>query len=987
MILRLRPYLRLYVKTMSPRVREYALALALILGAGASANAQLRPNATWRHIETQHFNIIYEAGLDSIARHAAERAEVEHLRLSERLIRAPSGRIDIVIANNTDITNGFATPFPSNRVVIWARPPVDDLAIQYYDDWIDLVVTHELTHSFHMDQAGTVGRAVRAVFGRVPFSWPVFPVIGTPRWNIEGLATLIESQHTGQGRVYGSYHEMVVRTAVLEGAFPPIDRVSGESPLWPGGERAYIYGSLFMDYVARRYGDSAHSRLISKTKGSILPPLWRMDGIARQALGRSFRDLYADWQAELEQNYSALVDLLRASGLTQGERLTSEGRWAVHPRVSPDQQRLAYVAENGREVTATRIVDLRTGEVERVRRNGIGPVAWLSDNSGFVTAQYEFKNRNEIFSDLYIAKNGEETRLTRGARAESPDVSPDGARIVYVQNAGGSNRLMMRELASGKEHVLIAGSPDAHWTLPRFSPDGKRIAVQKWSRKHGHDVVVIGDDGQVGHEIRTEGTDGAPTWSADGRYVLFSSDRTGITNLYAQDVASGELRQATNVLTGAFYPDVSRDGAWIYYSAYHADGFHIERIPYDVATWRAPQPAATPAELRHDTMVVHETPAIDVRTSEPRSYSSLPALLPKYWLPFAWADSALGTFIGAQTSGVDNVGRHAFGIGLAGDAEHGRMAGYASYSYAGFGNPVLNLAATRDWDYTGRVAIRDQNGEIIDRLGSYEREDLVSLTASLANRRWRASNALIVGAEGVVFNRGILGNARFRDPQDKLVGVLAGFGFANTRTPALAISPEDGVRGSVFVRHRFEVDPAETDRSYTELSGSGAAYKSTGGARFAHEVLMLRASALHRTDLGRGPTDVGGVIDFLPVRGFSKRARIGFSAWSATLEYRMPFALIARGYRLRPLFVDRISASFFADAGNAACNVEQRTIYLSCAGVEANPTEALISAGFELSANVGVLAFAPAWLRSGIGLPLRGGERDAKIYLTFTPSL
>jgi hypothetical protein len=314
------------------------------------------------------------------------------------------------------------------------------------------------------------------------------------------------------------------------------------------------------------------------------------------------------------------------------------------------------------------------------------------------------------------------------------------------------------------------------------------------------------------------------------------------------------------------------------------------------------------------------------------------------------------------------------------------MAGYAGYSYAGLGNPVLTVAASREWDYTGPVAIRDQSGEIINRLGSYEREDLVSLTASLANRRWRASHSFVVGAEGVVFSRGILGNARFRDPQDKLVGVLAGFGFANTRTPALSISPEDGVRGSVFVRRRFEVDPAATDRSYTELSGSGAAYKSTGGARFAHEVLVVRASALHRTDLGRGPTDMGGVIDFLPVRGFSKRARVGFSAWTASLEYRMPLALIARGYRLRPLFVDRISASFFADGGNAACNREQRAIYLSCPGVESSPTEPLISAGFELSANVGVLAFAPAWLRSGIGLPLRGGERDAKIYLTFAPS-
>jgi hypothetical protein len=37
---------------------------------------------------------------------------------------APRGTIDIVVSDNVDFSNGYATPFPSNRIVVYAKPPV-----------------------------------------------------------------------------------------------------------------------------------------------------------------------------------------------------------------------------------------------------------------------------------------------------------------------------------------------------------------------------------------------------------------------------------------------------------------------------------------------------------------------------------------------------------------------------------------------------------------------------------------------------------------------------------------------------------------------------------------------------------------------------------------------------------------------------------------------------------------------------------------------
>ena len=54
--------------------------------------------------------------------------------------------------------------------------------------------------------------------------------------------------------------------------------------------------------------------------------------------------------------------------------------------------------------------------------------------------------------------------------------------------------------------------------------------------------------------------DGAPAWSPDGKYLYFSSDRTGIFNIYAYELETKRLLQVTNVLGGAFSPGPSPDG-------------------------------------------------------------------------------------------------------------------------------------------------------------------------------------------------------------------------------------------------------------------------------------------------------------------------------------------------------------------------------------------------------------------------------------------
>ncbi|MBV9110235.1 MAG: hypothetical protein JO306_12565, partial [Gemmatimonadetes bacterium] len=117
--------------------RALACAAALVL-APAAARAQIPADAHWRVIDTPHFRVHYTPELEPLARRAGERAEEAYAEIAGVFVRPPRHRVDLVVTDNVDFSNGFATPFPRNRVVVFAHPPVDDPSLAYYDDWMQL---------------------------------------------------------------------------------------------------------------------------------------------------------------------------------------------------------------------------------------------------------------------------------------------------------------------------------------------------------------------------------------------------------------------------------------------------------------------------------------------------------------------------------------------------------------------------------------------------------------------------------------------------------------------------------------------------------------------------------------------------------------------------------------------------------------------------------------------------------------------------------
>jgi len=182
---------------------------ALTLLAVSPLAAQTDPSGSWRTWHTTHFRVHAQARNASLAQKAAVEAERAYALLARELT-PPRGTIDLALHDNVDFSNGFTTVFPSSRIAIFLTPPAGDPILGPYDDWLRMVITHELTHVFHLDRTRGLWRVVQRVLGRAPGS---FPNSYQPSWVSEGLATYYETRLTTSGRLRAGLHDQLLASA------------------------------------------------------------------------------------------------------------------------------------------------------------------------------------------------------------------------------------------------------------------------------------------------------------------------------------------------------------------------------------------------------------------------------------------------------------------------------------------------------------------------------------------------------------------------------------------------------------------------------------------------------------------------------------------------------------------------------------------------------------------------------------------------------
>jgi hypothetical protein len=1003
------------VSTLGAAVRiATRVSMALVLYV-TTAHAQVDPRGRLRTLTTAHLRVHYPAALDSLARVAARHGEAAWQQFAASLA-APHGRVDLLLQDNTDVSNGFAQVFPSNRVVIFAVPPVASRELRFHDDWLRLVITHELAHIFHIDRSRGLWRAGRWVFGRNPL---FFPNSLAPSWVKEGLAVHYESAFTGSGRAVSTEFPVLADAAARDSALPPVARWSLATTRFPRGQTAYAYGSQLMARAVQAAADSGDTtalrQYVDGTAAFVVP--FALGTQSRRAFGVSFADLARRWQDSLMAQHRAVstASASAASAVGAWEVVSDAGFYAMAPRwLTADT--LLWSASNGREVSGVYVHDLRTGHTRREAwRNSLDVQApQLGQANGrTVFAQLERRDPYVLHSDLYERVNGRDRRLTVGARLSAPDVRADG-HIVAVQVMPGSTRLVRVAPDGHGVAPLTVTRSGEQWAEPRWSPDGHFVAAVQWVAPGLRRVVVLDTLGQLRHVVAGgRAVFAAPAFAPSGRRLLWTSDRSGRMQIETAPLpafAAGETGDTLSwrgappdvrvMRTGpeaVYEASVSPDGTRVVALLQRAQGFVVATTALD-----------TTGPVAQDTWYANNSvrPAPDVPAvvSASTSYKAWRMLRPTYWLPLVGEGRQGDATVGLSSSNQDILARHAWQASALMAPSRREIDAAFAYRYAGLGVPVFDVSASQAWDGTFRV-VNDSN-TTLGFVGRRRQFLTVSSTLVVPRVRWSLQQTLGAqyerrdfvadgGADSALGPSTSLLRRGTRYPS-----LFANTAWSTARLALRGISVEEGVTLSQQTSYRWREDAPDLGSWRTVLTGR--AYVPLPLPGYARHVLAFRASAgladtRTATEFSVGGTSgtslellpgfvVGDPSRGFPVRGTAPGVQRGIRALGGTVEYRAPLRMFQRLSLPFTLFADRTSLALFSDVARAWCPGSLARVNTVVCEAPGRRDGTLASAGAELVLDLAVQYDVPYRLRVGAAQPVvapTGVPRSGGFYVTF----
>lgn len=897
--------------------RFVAVALAclvLLSSVRLHAAGLVDPRLHFKQARTPHFVIYFHQGEERLAARLASLVEPARLDVGRALGVEPPMLTHVILVDQSEQANGWATPLPRNTILLHAAAPSGADFIGRTADWLRLVFVHEYTHIAHLDRSAGWARVARGLLGRNGIA---FPNMWLPQWQIEGLATFEESAIAREGRQYAGDFRNIERLAAASGRPLTLDRSSGGLVRWPDGHAAYAAGLGFHEYLVNRFGQAALGTLASATS-SRLPFLGTR--AYRSVFGEPLGTLWREYNQQLRPATTGAP--LDATATPR--RLTERGQWVAGPRFLPPlcstcPQEIAYAARRPDEFPSLRRVGLAGDDDRRLATRYFGSTT--GSHARFVVFdQQEIRRSVGLYSELLVLDRASSVVVAVPGtdRLQDPDVSPEGRRVAAVRERGGRRDLVVltlgAELGSGTPSVAsietLASGEETQFSTPRWSPDGTAIAVERRQLGALPDIVVIAaDSGQV----RVSWSDHAarivtPAWRPDGTAVIAAADFDGGPfDLYEFALAdAGHARRLTRT-DGALWPDVSADGSQLVFAGYSADGFDVFSTPYRPGEARLLQPT-----------LASTNGAVTPLTSRP--YSPLGTLTPTFWTPYAVAD-ADQVRLGATVSGADVLARHAWALTtswavsaptVVRPAREAVPDWSASYAYARWRPTIFSSASSQT---LFRQVVASGATATVDISGT-EREFQAGVHVPFVHVRRRAQLLASAVRTETTFH------LSQRDRSTRVTSGRVALAFDSSQSYGYSVSRERGVLVGATIETTRRAFGSDGNATTTTLDLRGYA----PGLERQHVLALRAAAGISRGDDGARQTFTMGafgaspsVIDFssgaLGLLRSLPRTRAGDQLVVGNVEYRWPLARVERGIGTFPLMLRSLHAAVFGDIG------------------------------------------------------------------------
>ena len=947
-----------------PACTLYSLIFAVFIALSNPLSAQEDFSQPWRWktLESEHFYLHFKLEDELLAQRSLNIAEQALIQVAEKFNWMPTTRINLIISNQQDEPNGYATPIPFNYIVIFSPQPSDFNELNDYDNWLKILLIHELTHTVHLDKTAGAPKVFRHIFGRNPF---FFPNLMQPNFLIEGLATYIEtSWDRGVGRGQSAYFDMMMRTEVERGLLN-LNEAQLVPERWPLNT-AYLYGVYFYQFIDDVYGPDKIEEYVEIYSRQLIPYL-----LYKPARAISEEDgltaLWGQYQIWLNQRFKPQIDELKAKPFSQSHAITDTAYFNGKP-IADAQGNLYYAKFDPYKPTyLVKNTNGKEEELTRVHSNitivGVNEESlWYLQSSScqhntknYDLYRYDFNawfHHNQKISTCESIIQG---KLLDGTHLMAAIVEDNGRQQLITYNLKTSQRTILYHgeynetlanpnLLADQQHIILARKfDDKTWHISQYHLPTRQFTPLI------HDPVV---------NFHT------PTLDIKNEYIYFTADQDNLLAIYQSDLNGNNQQLITRSLTGAVNPSVNPHDSSLVFQQYDELGWNI----YTAAATPIPTANIQPLKRPGTGFEASWDDNFEV-VAEEYDYTAINSIYPRSWW-FGAYNTGITSEVGVTVTGRDSLNFHNYQLGLSWDFKNEVAAGMLSYTLYNH----FTVGINRRYEFTDQNEIniaKQINDQALAYFSGYWLFDFSNIT-------WFAGG--ILNYEDTY---------DIRNDNDSLIAqdeILTGgisLQFTGTAQTIEGISESFGRNIKVSIEH----DDREVTNYGISLKDSHGALATLDWREFINiyqaHVLTLRGF-VGEGEEGIEPFELGGQQSNLfslqspiynreqSLRGYNdnipeltgRKARLG------SAEYRFPLLALHKGISSWPIGLHKMHGSIFYDTG--AAGESNDFTYYSSSGVELT---AEFDLGYAIIADVS-LGFAQPLDASSNNL-----DKDPEFYL------
>jgi hypothetical protein len=633
----------------------------------------------WDQINTDKVQVIFPRGTDLQAQRVANVVHYLWDRHNES-IGDNMHKVSIILHNQTNIPNGFVTVGPFRSEFYLTSPQFN-----HSTDWLDVLAIHEYRH---VKQFGNSRKGITKLAKTALGSWAWGGLMATalPRWYFEGDAVGMETALTASGRGRMPVFDMEYRSLALGGERYGYEKAAAGSlrdfvPDW------YSLGYYLTTYARREYGRDVWEGVVDdavRYKGLFFP----FSRSLKKRTGLSTRDLYRATRQEMDDMW---MPKEKAVAPPEGKPVNVEAKRTVISYTNP------HFLNDGSIVVEKRGYD-RIPKYFRIDANGseqalTAPGVLFAPPNSTLSVAGRYLCWSELgfgvrwirqdYSNivLYDWVEGSKRYLTSESRYFSPDIAPDGSAVVAVETDDQIRyHLSLLNINDGSLIRRLPNPEGYFYLFPRWSEDARHIAVVG-QRNETHALLWLDAEKGTVRELTRPNAAQLTHPYVRGEFVYFSSAYTGINNIFAVKIATGEIFQLTDDPLGAFQPSVSADSKTLLFSSFSHRGYDVRSLSLEEALWR-PYAYGPMEDLQFFQSLVEQEGGesiigkIPTQPFEVRKFPKVSGLInPHSFLPY--------------------VGHPLYGLEILSDNKFSTLSASAGAYYN---------ANDNDWTYLGRLS-------------------------------------------------------------------------------------------------------------------------------------------------------------------------------------------------------------------------------------------------------------------------------------------